>query len=301
MIPGTAVVDLDQLRFGLSPRKHDPDPDLVSVLAEILEGVPPIVVQAPSLRVIDGVHRVLAAQSRGWTSLKAQLFHGDDVAAAIEAVRCNVTHGKPLTSSERADAASALLSQVPGWSDRRLGQTCGLSPKTIARLRCRLGIEQPAFRVGCDGRERPADANETRRRVAAAVQDDPVASIRKLALATGASQGTVRSVKEKLASGESPYVGPRRRTHDLWRTSDVSIAPPLVDGTTLANDRALSVTAELERLSSWVDVRRTTDADWAGFVDAVPLNRAYEVADAVRASGRSLAAFADRLEQRVRG
>lgn len=207
-------VRIERLRFGLSPRTELCDHRHVAALAEVIDQAPPIVVHRPTMRVIDGVHRVHAARSLGRETIRALLFDGDEVAAHIEAVRSNVTHGKPLTLAEREAAAVHIVQLVPDWSDRRIAGVSGLSPKTVARLRARATGDsaQSRARLGRDGRRRPLDPTEVRRRVAEAVRSDPEASTRAIAARTGASQATVRDVRQRLSRGLSELITRPRRS-----------------------------------------------------------------------------------------
>ncbi len=71
------VLEISALSFGESPRLVPDDLDHAHMLAEVNQQLPPIVVHAETLSVIDGRHRVRAAQLRGERTIRAQLFHGD--------------------------------------------------------------------------------------------------------------------------------------------------------------------------------------------------------------------------------
>src|SRR5437763_15349138 len=70
-VPTAGYVDLQLLRRGMSPRANGEDPDHVRTLAATVNPLPPIVVHRPSMRVIDGLHRVAAARLRGDTRIPA--------------------------------------------------------------------------------------------------------------------------------------------------------------------------------------------------------------------------------------
>jgi ParB-like chromosome segregation protein Spo0J len=286
-VPGERIEELpvDKLRFGLSPRMEATDAQHVAALAEVLSDVPPILVQASTMRVIDGVHRVLAARSIGQTTIRAVIFEGDEIAAHIEAVHRNVRHGKPLTLTEREAAATKFLELVPEWSDRRIATVSGISPKTVARLRERATVDsaQMRARVGRDGRVRAVDSTEVRRRVVEAVTADPAASNRAIARRARASQATVRDVRDRLARGENGLLSagePRRKRTAAAETD----APTVVPG----------------EFAGWFAARGIEDADWQPYVDAIPISRVYEVADACRRRSESWRAFATALEDRAR-
>lgn len=280
---------IERLRFGLSPRRELCDARHVATLAEVLDDVPPIVVHLPTLRVIDGVHRVHAALSLGRVTIRAVLFDGDETAAHIEAVRSNVTHGKPLTLGEREQAATRIVELVPEWSDRRIAGVSGLSPKTVARLRGRATVDsdQSRARIGRDGRKRPVDPSEVRRRVAEVVRSDPDASTRSIASLTGASQATVRDVRQRLSRGASELVARsgRRRKRKQVQEEPAAMSSPEPTGPDFA---------------AWFEQRRIDEVDWQLFVHDLPISRVYEVADACRRYSAAWRAFAIALEDRAR-
>jgi ParB-like chromosome segregation protein Spo0J len=227
------------------------------------------------------VHRAMAARSVGRSTIPAVMFDGDEAEARIEAVRSNIAHGKPLSLAEREAAAAGILDLVPDWSDRRVASVTGLSPKTVARLRrCRTEARatedsaQLRGRVGRDGKLRPLDPAAVRRRVAEALRGDPRASNREIAKRTGASQATVRDVRQRLSSGNKTP------------TSAVDGRLPGVVPSDFAE---------------WFDERHVDDTSWQDFVDAIPISRVYEIADTARARSESWRAFASALEDRARG
>jgi transposase len=291
-------VVIDDLQFGLSPRMEECDLNHIAALAEVLGDVPPIVVHASTMRVIDGMHRVLAAQTTGQMTIRAVMFDGDETAAHIEAVRSNVLHGKPLSLVEREAAATRFLELVPGWSDRRIAKVSGLSPKTVGRLRTRASAEFPhmSVRVGRDGRARPIDSSELRMQVADALRTDPDASIRAIAKRTGASQATVRDVKERLARGESGLTSVPGRGRQGRRPGPAVPADqrPAVGPTAIPDD------PEPRRFPDWFTLHAVTDVDWQAFVDTIPLSHVYEVADECRRRSASWRDFAMALEDRAR-
>jgi ParB-like chromosome segregation protein Spo0J len=281
-------VPIEQLRFGLSPREEFCDAHHVAALAEVLDQVPPIIVQARTMRVIDGVHRVHAALSVGRAAIRAVIFEGGEAEAQIEAVRSNVAHGKPLSLAERETAALNILELVPEWSDRRIALVTGLSPKTVARLRSRATADsaQSRVRLGRDGRLRPVDPSEARRRVADALRSDPGASNRAIAALTGASQATVRDVRERLSRG----------------VSEVAAGPPAAPTSPVPTETAAAALPDgvPEEFSAWFDEHHIEDDEWQQFVATIPLSRVYEVADACRRHSVSWRAFATALEDRAR-
>lgn len=293
-----ADVPIESLRFGLSPRNENHDPEHAAALVEVLDKVPPILVHTPTLRVIDGVHRVEAARLAGRKTLPALMFDGDETLARIEAVRSNILHGKPLTLAERESAAVQFLGLVPDWSDRRIADVSGLSPATVARLRDRATADsgQLRARVGRDGRVRPLDPSELRQRIADAITSEPEASNRAIARRTAASPATVRDVRERLQRGENPVParlrGERRGAEGSLRAKARKKEP--------RKDCANVISAVPARFAAWFEARRIRDTEWQEFVDDIPIGRVYEVADATRRQSERWHAFAVALEDRAR-
>ncbi|CRK58739.1 StrR protein [Alloactinosynnema sp. L-07] len=201
LISGPVVsLTIARLKVHGSPRSLGLDADHVHTLAESLDALPPIVVHRGSMRVIDGAHRVRAAQSLGRTEIAARFFDGDDADAFVLAVRSNVTHGLPLSLADRKAAATDILESHPQWSDRMIARVTGLSPKTVARCRgC-----APEQRIGQDGRVRPTNSLEKRRIARDLMRDDPTLSLRQVARSAGISPETVRAVRTRMLRGEDP-------------------------------------------------------------------------------------------------
>jgi winged helix-turn-helix DNA-binding protein len=94
-------------------------------------------------------------------------------------------------------------------SDRAIGHVAGLAAKTVAGIRKR-STDHPAqsnTRVGRDGRVRPLDSSEARRRAAELLTSQPGSSLRDVARAVGISPATVLDVRKRLERGESPVPG----------------------------------------------------------------------------------------------
>lgn len=90
----------------LYPR-HDLDRTNVRSIIDALHAgakLPPVIADAESLRIVDGVHRVTAyLQLDADATIKVDLQHFDSEAAMfLEAVRRNARHGARLTSFDRA-------------------------------------------------------------------------------------------------------------------------------------------------------------------------------------------------------
>jgi hypothetical protein len=176
------------------------------VLAEADVRLPPIIVHRDTMQVIDGVHRVQAARLRGERTIEALLIDGDAETAFVRAVEANISHGLPLSMADRRAAAERIIELYPDWSDRAVAASTGLGAGTVRAIRGRLadGFEQSGRRVGRDGRVRPLNAAEGRRRAAELIAERPDASLRAIASAAGVSVGTARDVRIRLQEGRNP-------------------------------------------------------------------------------------------------
>ena len=189
-----------------SPRKVKANERHIEILAQSPVPLPPIVIHRTSMRVIDGVHRLRATQLRGHDSIAAKFFEGSDAEAFALAVHLNVTHGLPLTLSERKAAARRILLANPHRSDRSIGVLTGVSNKTVAMLRkCLTGEDSPLdVRLGRDGKSRPISPINGRRRAAEFLSTNPAASLREIARTAGVSVSTARDVRARFERGENP-------------------------------------------------------------------------------------------------
>jgi ParB-like chromosome segregation protein Spo0J len=191
---------INSLVISNSPRRSGRNASHVRALAEHEGHLPPILVHYPSMRVLDGVHRVEAAKLRGAEDIEAYIFDGDEPASFVLAVRANVAHGLPLSLADRKAAAARIIDSYPVWSDRMIASMSGLSHKTVAAIRARLTGEVTPLdaRVGRDGRVRPRNTAERREIIAALINDHPTASLREIARKSNASPETVRRVRASM-------------------------------------------------------------------------------------------------------
>jgi len=285
--PGVHVAVAD-LRPGLSPRSAL-DHDHVATLAEAHGAWPPILVQRATLRIVDGHHRVAAAEHLGLRTVEATYFDGNDDEAELYAIRCNVRHGLPLTLADRKRAARTLLVRHPTWSDRAIADVCGLAAKTVARLRSSLGgldrerhDRAAVSRLGRDGRVRPVPSAERRHVLVEALSSDPGASLRTIANRVGVSPETVRRMRHRLRI-------------DLDRDHDHDRGP-----TQWQDDTACASTAEGLDFAAWFD-RHAVDLDEClAHAGQVPLSRVYEVIDETRRRIAAWERFTDELAARAR-
>jgi uncharacterized protein YerC len=220
------VVSVGDLMDTFSPRERLEDPAHIQVLAEA-ESTHPLLVHRPTMRVIDGVHRLRAAMIKGRTEVTVQTFDGSEADAFVLAVELNVRHGLPLTLRERRAAAQRIISSHPHWSDRAIADRTGLSAKTVGRARRQANgqVGESDWRIGRDGRARPVNCTEARRAVAAMIAAEPRLSLRELARRAGVSVSTVRDVRQRLDRGQDPVPERLRDTERLDRRPG---APPCI-------------------------------------------------------------------------
>ncbi|MFK8850960.1 ParB/RepB/Spo0J family partition protein [Streptomyces sp. Ac-502] len=219
MEPGQSQVDLhtvvdveiSALSVSDSPRTSGENQEHIELLAVADAPLPPIIVHRGTLRVIDGAHRLRAAERRGWSTIPVRFFDGDDADAFVLAVESNTGHGLPLTKAERKRAAERIIASHPIWSNRMIASIAGVAPATVAKVRRRMpgGASAERGRVGQDGRFRPLDGAQGRRLAAELIAADPDLSLRQIAQRTGISPETARDVRNRISRGEEPLLAAR--------------------------------------------------------------------------------------------
>ncbi|WP_190394877.1 ParB/RepB/Spo0J family partition protein [Nocardiopsis deserti] len=199
-VPVNVLLDAD------SPRVEGIDRDHVTLLAEQIDELPPILVHRSTMRVIDGMHRLHATRVSGRTSIEVVYFDGSVPDCFLAAVEANIRHGLPLTLSDRKESAKKILASHPQWSDRAIAARVGLSGKTIGALR-RASTDpaaRSAVRVGLDGRVRAVNPDERRRQAADLLSQNPETSLREISRLTCVSVETVRDIRDRLRSEGNP-------------------------------------------------------------------------------------------------
>jgi ParB-like chromosome segregation protein Spo0J len=194
-----------------SPRLNGEDKAHIARLAETETPLPPILVDRQTMRVIDGMHRLIAASLQGRETIDVVFFDGSEADVFLRAVEDNIAHGLPLSQTDRRAAAERIIGSHPHLSDRAIGQATGLAAKTVAAIRRRSTTDTPQLnsRVGRDGKVRPLDSGEGRRRAAELLASQPEASLRDVARAAGIAPATVLDVRKRLQRGEPPVPGKR--------------------------------------------------------------------------------------------
>ncbi|WP_063713382.1 ParB/RepB/Spo0J family partition protein [Nocardia tenerifensis] len=187
-----------------SPRISGENRAHIKRLVESETPLPPILVHRQTMKVIDGMHRLRAAEMRRDNEIDVKFFDGDAADAFVLAVHANTAHGLPLSLAERKSAATRIIGAYPQWSDRLIASATGLSHKTVGRLRRRASGDVPQLhgRVGQDGRVRPLDSAQGRRVAEDIMREGRDVSLREIARITGLSPNTVRAVQARLHRGE---------------------------------------------------------------------------------------------------
>lgn len=191
-----ANVPISEIVEGYTPRSLRIDHDHVRVLTEVIDQLPPVILHESTKRLLDGFHRLAAFRKSRRTEIPAVFFAGDENEAVALAIRANVTHGRPLSRSDRQGAVTELMTRFPTRSDRWIADTCGVSHTTVAKIRLSLSPSDDKVRLGRDGRVR---------RLPNAIRDEsmnhtPPATV--VNLASSAEHPDVRRGQESPLVGE---------------------------------------------------------------------------------------------------
>ncbi|MFD7438795.1 ParB N-terminal domain-containing protein [Streptomyces sp. NPDC059861] len=200
-------VPTHEISVGFSPRVDGEDAEYVRTLLEAEGELPPILVHRPTMTVVDGTHRLRAATTQGQTHIPVRFFDGPLTEARLLAVATNVTHGRPLTTADRAAAAAYIFTAHPRWSNRAVAALTGLSAGKVAQLRKGTAADSPEHRIGRDGRARPVDSSHSRERAGELLRANPRASLRQIAAEAGLAPATVADVRNRISRGEDPVPG----------------------------------------------------------------------------------------------
>nr|AIL30476.1 StrR-type regulator [synthetic construct] len=306
-------MEISSLSLGGSPRLAGGDPVHLEAMVAAQGELPPIVVHRPTMRVIDGSHRIQAALRRGETTIAGRFFDGSDDEAFVMSVWLNVSHGLPLALADRKRAAERIAVSHPQWSDRRVAAVTGISPSTVADIRRRVaGTSAPeASRIGQDGRVRPLDCSAGRLLAGRLMAENPALSLRQVAKAAAISPETARDVRNRLLSGAElvPNRRPRdaapvgvkggrdRRPLNLIRSGDRP--EPVPDHAVVINrlmsDPALRYTDTGRNLLRLLSLHTRWAKEWEAIVDNLPPHCADAVADLARQFADLWADFASRV------
>ncbi|MDT9682168.1 ParB/RepB/Spo0J family partition protein [Streptomyces sp. TRM76323] len=301
-------IPVDTLLPADSPRTKGLDQEYVDSLVALDGELPPIVVHHPTGRVVDGMHRLAAARARGDRTISAYLLDVPERSLFAVAVSLNISHGKPLTHSDRLAAAARILRENPALSDRYVASVTALSPRTVSRVR-RSTAEVPHLntRIGLDGKRRPADVAGVasgRQRAGQLMLERPGASLREIARAAGISLGTAHDVKKRLLLGRNPVPegragqpeprvpAPRRPRHE---TTSLRDSGELLER--LRKDPALRLSQSGRFLLRCFAVHDVDASVWARLATTIPPHCAEGVSKLARECADMWLRFADRVDR----
>ncbi|WP_406630709.1 ParB/RepB/Spo0J family partition protein [Amycolatopsis sp. WGS_07] len=292
-------VPIAALRPSDSPRLAGEDCAHARLLASAPAELPPVLVHRPSMRVIDGMHRLQAAQLRGAETVLVRFFDGSAANAFVLGVRLNVAHGLPLSISDRRAAAMRIVASHPRWSDRAIAAATGMSAKTVAAVRRCASEDNPQLRVrlGRDGRVRPLSTAPGRLRASKLLQEKPDASLRQIAMECGISPGTVRDVRDRMARGEDP-VPPAQRTGPRAQLTSRPEPARCETGELMAllrKDPSLRLTENGRRLISLLSVSAINGREQQELLGTVPPHCRRTVAELAAACAQAWQELAEKL------
>ena len=200
------LVEIASLRVGESPRTGGEDVDHTALLMECDASLPPILVHRPTMEIVDGLHRVRAAQAKGQNTIEAVLLDGSRESAFVVAVAVNLGEGLPLSLADRRQAAARIVHSHPHWSDRsisRLVGPVGEDDPDDTRLLRRDPRRRQLERVAMAG------SGPSTRRLAAGRPPNTLPPTRRARCGRspstpGISPNTVRDVRNRLRSRRGP-------------------------------------------------------------------------------------------------
>jgi ParB-like nuclease domain len=308
-----AVLPISSLLPADSPRLAGEDMQHARLLADSDAELPPILVHRKTLRVIDGMHRLRAAVLRGENRIKVRLFDGCNDAAFVIAVESNITHGLPLSLADREAAAGRIVKSHAQWSDRAIAAVTGLSAKTVGTIRRGATADLPQLhsRIGRDGRVRPVNGADGRRRASELFAMRPNASLREIAGEAGISPGTARDVRERMRRGEDP-IPPRQRTNGARRdspTPERQLRRGVAAGRVSQSRDRVTILRNLRRdpsvrftdcgrsLLRWLDARAIGIDGWESVASSIPPHCAYVIADLACAIAEEWLGVAEQLRK----
>jgi hypothetical protein len=308
------TVFIDSLVSADSPRLVGEDPEHIRLLAESGAALPPILVHRPTMRVVDGMHRLRVARLLGRQTIPVRFVEGTVDDAFVVAVKANTTHGLPLSIGDREAAAARIILSHPHWSDRAVAAVTGLAPRTAAAVRQRSGAPEPTARVGRDGRARPTDSTERRRVASQIIAERPDTPLREVARTAGISPSTAMDVRQRMRRGDDQ--APGGRSNDGRRPPGTNGAPkparpsqPIRDPVpaehrevilqNLKNDPSLRFADSGRRMLRWLFTHATHTIEWREFLAETPPHCAYTLAAVARGCANDWLEYANELERRA--
>ncbi|MBT2234830.1 ParB N-terminal domain-containing protein [Nonomuraea sp. NEAU-A123] len=320
--PQIVCVPIATLMPGESPRLAGQDQEHVARLAEIDGPLPAILVRRSDRRVIDGMHRLLAALVRGQENIDVEFFDGTTEDAFLHAVQANIAHGLPLTQADRRAAAIRIVASHPHMSDRAIARASGLGAKAVAAIRRRStdSVPQLNARIGRDGRVRPLSGVSGRLRAAEVIARNPESSLREVARLAGISPATASDVRRRMLSNEPPtmtvpatgtaegaaepvpdaampdQIGQRRA--EQATTAQFPQPEPSLVLDKLLRDPSLRLKEEGRQLLRLLKQTAVAMESWSELIDAVPPHWEHVVVRLARQYAATWHQFAQELDER---
>lgn len=297
------IVPIATLLPANSPRLAEVD-EHIQVLSETDGELPPILVHRTTLRVIDGMHRLRAAQRRGATTISVCYFDGDEREAFVMSVRLNSAHGLPLTLADRKSAALRIMNYHPEWSDRAIAALVGISDKTVGSIRRREGSSLPQLstRIGRDNESYPLNTRAGRLRASELFVQNPNATTREVARLAEISATTAKDVRNRLLRGEDPVPPKQREQHEAERPLARIPAPrrsPVIELSRLRTDPSLRMSQSGRTLLRWLEALGSDEDEWISIADSVPSHCAPAIAEMARRRADDWQSFATALDRRI--
>lgn len=138
-------ISINQIKkdYSISPRvEKGTVAEIVEDYSECFDQLPPIVVfktQDESKYVlVDGWHRLTAAEKLGLAEIEADVKYGSLKDALEFALLSNLKHGFPLTRKERRHVAAEFLKLHSERSDRWIADDIGIDKNTVSNIREKL-------------------------------------------------------------------------------------------------------------------------------------------------------------------
>jgi len=308
-----------ELIIGDTPRISGENAEHLLALAAVEDELPPIIVHHPTMRVIDGVHRLRVAQSRNDERILARYFHGTEAEVFVLAVRSNIAHGLPLSLTDRRAAAARIIQSHRGWSDRMVASVTGLAAGTVAGIRVMGGGAsedganqdrpgQDRARIGLDGRVRPLDGPERRMHAARLITENPGITLRQVSQAAGISPETARDVRNRLQQGEDPVrarAGSKDTGTQVWPERQKTSSPTVIGGLAMAQaverlkaDPALRFSENGRILLRLLHAHLLEADDWEKIGENIPPHCSGVIAELADRCARMWQVLAENLERK---
>ncbi|WP_221349890.1 streptomycin biosynthesis protein [Streptomyces beigongshangae] len=262
------------------------------------------------------MHRLAAARARGDRTISAYLLEVPERSLFTVAVSLNISHGKPLTHSDRLAAAVRILKENPALSDRYVASVTALSPRTVSRVRrSTVEVAHLNIRIGLDGKQRRADVDGVasgRQHAGKLMMERPGASLREIAQAAGISLGTAHDVKKRIALGRDPVpegrgarpVRPGKEEDGRRPQRGAADGPSVREPTELLDrlrrDPALRLSQTGRFLLRCFAVHDVDSSTWSRLAATIPPHSAGGVASLARACADRWIRFADNVEREAR-